>query len=631
MSYLNALRLHFAGRFQANVSTVNNDPAHFDNAAFENNYQQMQGPNMNPPNGWFNPEGDAAFRLLGCAITSAWTPAGPAAPNDPVLGCFVADSDDSVPAKLVDLDSEQQLVSEIWGLQVRIADARGKTLMRGDYEPAAFADIWDRATGSGGGGDIGAGAMYQSVVRNLRWGDVSHSSFLTALKQAATSDLLSIKFNVDGLNMTFTSPDFMSGRIVGTIGPAAAKEPKHIVLGRQFMAVAASGGNFFTPAGGINFCAAVVDAATSSLYLDLGNALTTASPGGPLNNIGDLTVSTFDPSATPDAAGASLQIGIIPATGSNGYSQSPLWYKNTAGVVAMPLTATQLQWVAASPLIISGNATVSIGEWGSGAFLRADRFVYRLSPGDEVDIPIYATQWGRPLAGASVSFALDPSQLQQTPAQFPYVGAGPTVATPSDKLKFEAPPTTDPAGVVVLKVTAGDPGTPRWFGNGADYGIDGQVYGVRPAFADATKYDGPVNQWNFISFLLWSGFKPSNPLTWTDVQPIFQQYGNLYPVMNRFLNMADYHSVVAHVRLLQLAFSLDPANPNSMPVTRDLSPARRNAIVTWLKNPLPGPAPATAARTLSAEVAPRSPAAGAAPPKGGKAAAAARRLVLQTR
>jgi hypothetical protein len=65
MSYLNALRLHFSGQFQANVSTVNNDPGHFDNAAFLPSYQDMQGPNMQPPNGWFNPQGDAAFTPAG--------------------------------------------------------------------------------------------------------------------------------------------------------------------------------------------------------------------------------------------------------------------------------------------------------------------------------------------------------------------------------------------------------------------------------------------------------------------------------------------------------------------------------------------------------------------------------------
>jgi len=41
VSYLNSTRLHFADRFQANVSTVNNDPGHFDNATFIPSYQAM--------------------------------------------------------------------------------------------------------------------------------------------------------------------------------------------------------------------------------------------------------------------------------------------------------------------------------------------------------------------------------------------------------------------------------------------------------------------------------------------------------------------------------------------------------------------------------------------------------------
>jgi hypothetical protein len=617
MSYLNATRLHFAGQFQANVSTVNNDPAHFDNAAFLQSYQSMEGANMQPPNGWFNPQGDAAFRFLGCRVTSAWTPSGRVPASDPVLGYIVADSDGSVPAKLADLDSEQQLVSEIWGLQVRIADANGNTVLRGDFNPAAFADIWDRATGQGNG-DNGAGAMYQSVLLNLQWGDVATSPFMTALRQAASSGILSIKFNLDGLNMDFTAPDFMCGRIVGTIGPAATSEPKHLIIGRQFMATAAQGGNFFTPVGGINFCAAVVDAATTSIYLDLGNALTTAAPRGALNNLGDLTISVNDP-----VTGTAITLGTVPAVV---YAQDATWYERTAGVVAMPLTQTQLQAVAASPLQISGNPNITISEWSSGAFVRADRFVYRMSPGDQVDIPVYAMQWGRPLSGAAVNFVLDASQLQPTPDQFPYVGTGPAVATPTNAMNFNVTAMTDADGVAVLTVKAGDPGTPRWFNNGADYGIDGQVYGIRQGFADGARYQGPVNQWSFISFLVWSGFTPSIPVTWTDLQPIFQQYANLYPVMNRFLNLADYDSVVANTGILQLAFGLDPADPNAMPVTRDLSPAKREAILGWLKNPLRGTPPAapTVARAATAIVA------GAVPHKGGKAAAAARRLVLRT-
>ncbi len=623
MSYLNTLRLHFAGRFQANVSTVNNDPAHFDNAAFQPGYQLMEAPQMQPPNGWFNPQGDAAFRFLGCAVTSAWMPAGAVPATDPVASCVVADSGSQAPAKLVDLDSEQQLVSEIWGLQVRIADTGGNMLMQGDFEAAAFADIWDRATGPGGGGDIGAGAMYQSVLRKLQWGDVASSPFLLALRAAAADGLLSIKFNVDSLNMTFTSPDFMCGRIVGSIGPATTAEPLHMVTGRQFMAAPGPGANFFNPLGGINFCAAVVDAPAGCLLLDLGNALSTSAATGALNDLGDLVLGVSSP------AGSVIPLGSIPAQGSGGYASDPGWYGRTAGVVALPLSATQLQAIAAAPLLLSGSGSISISEWASGASVRADRFVYRMSPGDVAAIPVHATQWGQPLAGASVGFVADPSQLQPA-SGFPYIFASPPVATPAGALAFNAQAIADSSGRAVLTVTASDPGTPRYYNNGQDYGIDGQVYGIRPSLADV-RYTGPVNQWNFISFLLWSGFTPASPVTWNDLKPIFQQYANLYPVMSRFLDLADYDSVVANAGLLLLAFGLDPANPNAMPVTRDLSPAKRNAILAWLKNPMRGAVPPKPAARAAAVAAVAS--AGASPgaaAKGGKAVAASRRLVLRT-
>lgn len=632
MSYLNALRVHFAGQFQANVSTVNNDPGHFDNAAFQPSYQQMQTNTM--PNGWFNPQGDASFRLLGCRVTSAWTPAGPVTAADPVLGYGVADADSAVPAKLVDLDSEQQLVSEIWGLQMRITDAAGSTLVSGDYLPAAFIDIWDRATQAGpDAGDITAGATYQSVLENLQWGDVSGSAFLTALQQAAeATGRLSVKFNVDGLNMDFTSPDFMCGRVVGTIGPYLAGEPLHLVLGRQFMAAAGSGGNFFAPAGQLNFFPAVVDATDSLVYLDLGNALPTGPPGGPPSDLGDLTLGAYDPIMTPpDPAGTVVPLGTIPSSGAGGYATDD-WYAATAGVVALPLTADQLELAQRSQLVLTGDEGVAVSEWSNGAFVRADTFVYRMSPGDEVAVDVYATQFGQPYAGVPISFALDPTQLQVPPDGPPFVMPSPPVGTPADALAFPATATTDANGKVTLPLAASDPGTPRLFADGA-YGIDGQVYGIRPAFADASVQDGPVNMWNFVSVLLWSGYAIPETPTWADVQPIFQQYANLYPVMLRFLNMADLDSIKANADLLTLAFGLDVTDPNSMPVTRDLSPAKRQTILTWLANPLPGPATAPEAAPRAAAPPGRSEEGGGAPlaARGGKAAAAGNRLVLQSR
>lgn len=621
MSYLNALRLHFAGQFQASPSTVNNDPTHYSIAAYQPAWQKPG--DASGPNGWWNPQGDAAFRLLGCKITSAWTPSGRVLASDPVLGYGVADSDGRVPAKIVDLDPEQQMVSTIWGLEVRITEANGNTVLRGEFEPVAFIDLWQRAAAPGD--DAQLGSMWQSVLKNLWWGDVSASPFLRDLQQAVGQHAtLSIKFNVDGYNMTPNTPGFTCGRIVGTIGPAAPGEPAHMVIGRQFMA---------GPGAALNYCVAVVDTAASQIYLDLGNALPTTVPGGPFVNLGDLSLQVT-------ANNNAVTLNTLPAavyTAAN-------WYVDTAGVVALTLTAAQLQQIAASPLTIQGsNSAVAnnvISEWANGAYVRADSFVYRMSPGDTVDIPIYAMQWGTPLPDATLSFLLDASQLQMGSVQGGDLTDGPPVAIP-DILNFEGTANTTPDGGAMFRVTAGDPGAVRASYNGVDYGIDGQIYGIRPGFStpsgqvtlspQAAAFAngiGNTNPANFISFLVWSGFTSPYPLTWTDLQPIFQQYANLYPVMNRFLNLADYDSVVANTRWLKLAFSLVPEDPNAMPVTRDLSPAKRNAILAWLDNPLPGPIkPAN----LPAPAARPAPNAANSMPKGGKSAALARRLVLRSR
>ena len=103
MSYLNPLRLHFAGTFEAAVSTVNNDPVHYDSDRFEPSYAlPATGTALN---GSFNPDGSGNWRLHDCAVTAAFLADGsPVAATDPVLTYLVADSDRRVPAKLVDLE-----------------------------------------------------------------------------------------------------------------------------------------------------------------------------------------------------------------------------------------------------------------------------------------------------------------------------------------------------------------------------------------------------------------------------------------------------------------------------------------------------------------------------------------------
>jgi hypothetical protein len=190
---------------------------------------------------------------------------------------------------------------------------------------------------------------------------------------------------------------------------------------------------------------------------------------------------------------------------------------------------------------------------------------------------------------------------------------------------------TGPDGVANLTLHAVDPGNPRSY-------IDGQVYGVRPMLEDTLAYgtNYPLNPFEFISVVVFNPFKTDGPPTWYgSMRPIFEQYANLYPIMNRFLDLKDYESVCANARLLSFAFSLKREDPNSMPVTRDLSDAKRAAIIEWFRNPGPdgkplmGSPPPTAAVGKAAGPPPTLTAGPAIEPmRGGKTAALARRLFL---
>src|SRR3954464_15960196 len=91
MSYLNPIRVHFAGLFRADVSTVNNDDQHFDSATFRPNDQDY-GPGATA--GWWQPSGTGAWRLCGCTTAgAAW--GGKFARRwaaDPVIGLQLRDA-----------------------------------------------------------------------------------------------------------------------------------------------------------------------------------------------------------------------------------------------------------------------------------------------------------------------------------------------------------------------------------------------------------------------------------------------------------------------------------------------------------------------------------------------------------
>src|SRR5262249_10641791 len=159
--------LHFAGRFRADVSTVNNRVTHFQNPA-------------NPPGQAWNPKGSGSWSLVGCTITSAVLADGTvakAAADDPVVSRPLAQSSR---ARLVDLDPQQQVASQIWGMQMRLAGGAGSAFS-GVFTTVAFCDLWQTRARGADQTDFPLGAFYQSVLTPVTWGDVSNSRVLSEL------------------------------------------------------------------------------------------------------------------------------------------------------------------------------------------------------------------------------------------------------------------------------------------------------------------------------------------------------------------------------------------------------------------------------------------------------------------
>jgi len=417
MSYLIGPRLHFAGTFTADVSTENNFVTHFKDIT-----------NPNEP-GW-NPSGTGSWAITGCKITSAVFKDGTvarASADDPVVG---ASLDSMGRARLVDLDPEQQMVSQIWGLKLHLVSSTGTAVATGDFKVAPFTDIWGgRFTGSGGG-DFAMSAYYQSLIIGITWGDLFVSRFMSELRQASDPTSLSIKFNVDGFDQTRHV-----GRIVGTIGPAVASEPAHFVVGRQCMG---------RQQGPVWYFSAVVDTQRKKLIADFGNALQTTSFRGP-----------FD-------SNLNLQLGIERAGQFASFGRVPIgrigWYEQTAGVCEFPpdrpFSDSELAQLGTTPIIVKQDDTVVAREGADGLHVRADDFVCRMSANDVVPVSLRVSKFGQPLPNAKIALAFDPSQLQE--------GEGdPDVNRPEGGVQFPQTITTDGQGIASLPLSAKSIGSPR--------------------------------------------------------------------------------------------------------------------------------------------------------------------------
>ena len=163
MSYLSRPRLALFGQFQADVSTVNNDVRHFSNKDWEDRFQQKQQGDIE--NGWWNPDGTGAFRLVNVTVRAALSSTGLVA-DDPVLRAALSGQADQTSAKIVDLDPQYQLASAIFGLNLTLASG-GKPFFHGRFRTTPFRDLFFGRSPAGGSG--GASAKFTSVLEEVEW------------------------------------------------------------------------------------------------------------------------------------------------------------------------------------------------------------------------------------------------------------------------------------------------------------------------------------------------------------------------------------------------------------------------------------------------------------------------------
>lgn len=587
MSYLDAPRLHFTGWFQADVSTINNDVRFFQNESFVPEYQQYN------QNGSWNPEGSGIFRFLDCSVTGGCL-AGRAMADpseDPIIGRLVENADRRAPGKLVDLDPQQQMVSEIWGMQVRLLDAARNELLRGEFRPGPFCNLWKRQQ-TGVARDQQLAANYQSVLEEVVWAEKLDSPLLCALREASEGGMLSIAFNLYGYGRDASIPRYTMGHVTGTIGPYRAAEPKHFVIGRQMIADTTQ--SMVTPAGGVFDVQGQFDGTAATLTLDLGNSFPIQDADSGLLDIGQVLVGVLN--SNPPAALATIDASQVTLIGEVPY-RNPDWYVQTAGVQTFYLrdnaaarqALTQHPLVLLTPVPAQTAYKVLLQESIDGLYVRADQFVFRIDAGQSAALELHASRFGVPIADAQIDLA--PTQGMMggsgggatvSPPTRPRA-AIPNIATPADAFTFASSARTDANGYAKVALTLSDkgPGTPRGYIAGQLYGVSYRLNSQPPGYLP--------NPLNYVSVLAYSlKDVPEVPTWYDDIQPLFAQYGNLYPIMSRqVVDLNSYPSVCSRVKVLTLAFSLPISDPNHMPVTRDLGSGDRATILKWLSHPDP--------------------------------------------
>jgi hypothetical protein len=634
MSYLDPPRMHFAGQFFTNPSTINNAT---ENYSPDEVYNNEPPSDVNPNSVWWNKNGQAFFKVPSATVSAAVGSDDQAVSADPIIGAQIVSvigppgGPSPQYGRLVDLDPDQQTRSMIVGLRLQLTiPSEPNVSLAGTIRPMCIIDLWGRVTGGGGGGGIqSAGAMFQSVMEELVWNGIDNTSsnFLKQL-YAASPSALSFKMVVDGYNGNPESEQFGLGRIVGTIGPCYQGEPAHFLARRRIFPGAAAVQKYYPPATAASpLNPAPFQMNGTKLVLDLGNSVpTTASFGGPAMDLGTVNV-VIDP------LGAGIVVQPALFKGAAGFDQH---YTLTAGIFELDLredaqqlgsaplglqisppssaqgavtglSAEQLKTgllysqIAEPPGTSPAATTIALAESQSGIFVGVDFNAIRIEKGApawdadpsalsgteitaDAQIPLVATLWGQPAKELEITVnggVLNQYQFKNDQGALYSINN-----TPMAAINWPQTAQTDDSGRATLVFSANSLSPQeKLVAEPRREFVDGQLYFF------SLQYSMDLSGQDITVLLFEDSPSVASPTWWQDVYPIFLQYARLYPAMRDLIDLSNYTAVTNTdfniPAKIQMVFSLPMSHPGYMPVTRDLSVLKREMILSWLGNGMP--------------------------------------------
>ena len=539
----------------------------------------------------------------------------------------------------MDVDTEAQTKSTIYGLKLSIlSDPEAFPpipILEAEWTRSIIAyDIWLRLI-CGGEGDPVLSAQGTSKLKNVVWGDTGGSVILEQLQRASEMGLLSVRITHYLFSADYRSGNFTFGNVVGTIGISRPEEPLNAGGQRLLSYKGVPFPNITVPQTDSCYDATAQHEKIfwtykapfniqevdnhSWLSVDLSNALAMDTYGN-IRDLGELRFAIFvENLCCMDLIEAEID---YLADG---------WLKRTGGIVDINLHDNQLKRLNKSHLLLvrilqvdsaSLNDVYKVCEWFPSQKNRAesvqvllkeiryfirpmDYIVFRLQRtyNEAANVSLLVTDFGAPAENLSVNISLQGN---------PYPSMG--IIQSNNIVK------TNKTGIATFRLQINNapegriPYPRQVDGNCSrtcntseiytltNFSIDGQLYqynynviGVdNTSEVCSGQSDSTTSQFvfctNLITVLAHSDpyeFNYTEPYTWVDhIQPIFEQYYRLYPVMSNILNMSNYSDVVLphNINLLQFAMTRDFDDPTYMPVIRDLSPLKQQIVLQWLDN-----------------------------------------------